>query len=306
MSRSGLVLVLGVVVVQGAMGQAPMPPVGSPQPVPGTPTNRIPTPGAGTPTGAVPGGVPVAPPAAPPTPVDAALMAHLQGWEAAMKGASNFYTECTLTRKNLLLKKSSEFTGSIMCMKPNLARMRLDAKPQAGQKADPNDYTAYISTGQAVYEYDGNAKQVTEYKLRAGGASDNLLLEFMSGSLTAAQIAQRFDIKRLKEEDKFYVYLEIRPREPRDKAEFESMILVLFQPSVPELGYLPRTVIIRKANGQDEETWDFPRPRTNVKEITATAFQYVPPPKDWKIQQTPTSGAPQPPMQPRVARPTNP
>jgi TIGR03009 family protein len=235
-------------------------------------------------------------------------MAHLQGWEKATKGAANFYTECSLKRTNLALKKETEYTGSIMCLKPNLARMRIDRKPAPGAKPDPNDYTAYICTGQAVYEYDGTAKQVTEIPLRNGGVGDNLLLEFMSGNLTAAQAVQRFAIKTLKPEDQHYIYLDIRPLTPKDKGEFESMILVLFRPTVTGMEYLPRTVVIRKPNGQEEEVWDFPRPAVNVKGIDKAVFQFVPPPKDWKFQkagQQPAGPAPAP-GQPRVARPTGP
>jgi TIGR03009 family protein len=226
-----------------------------------------------------------------------------------MKGATNFYTECSLKRTNLLLKKETEYTGSIMCMKPNLARMRIERKPAAGQKPNPNDYTAYICTGQAVYEYDGNAQQVNEVKLPNGGVGDNLLLEFMSGNLTAAQAVQRFAVKALKPEDQHYIYLDIRPITPKDKGEFESMILVLFQPTVPGMGYLPRTVVIRKPNGQEEEVWEFPRPAVNLpKGIEPAHFQFVKQPDGWKFQpdtRQPAGPAPGP-GAPRVARPMGP
>jgi TIGR03009 family protein len=274
------------------------------QPQPGG--TRIPAPGSGVPVGATPGGIP---PAAPP--VDPVLKAHLVGWEKVMHNAANFYTECALTRKDLLHRRELAFTGSIMCMKPNMARMRIDKKPAAGQKPDPNNYQAYICTGQAVYEYEGIAKTVTKYPLNKG-IGENLLLEFISGSLKADDVIRRFDLKLLKQ-DKNYVYLQIRPRQPRDKMEFEVMTLVLFQPGVPKMGYLPRTVVMRKNNGQDEEVWDFPEPRVNLPpdQIKREYFQFVQPGKDWKVQQAqPQPARPGAPgaatSQPRVVRPSTP
>lgn len=273
--------------------------VGMAQPLPtGQPGERVPAPGSGVPVGVQPGGIPA--PATPTPPVDAAVVTHLQAWQGVMAEVKNFYTECTLTRRNLILNKTSTYGGSIICMKPNLARMRIEQKPAPGQQPDPNNYTAYICTGKAVYEYDGASKQVTEYPLANGGVGDNLLLAFMSGALTANAIIGRFDLKILKE-DQHYVYLEIRPRLPRDKQEFESMTLVLFRPTVAGVAYLPRTVVMRKNNGQEEEHWDFPQPRVNVEGVTLEHFAPVQPPKDWKVQRA--QAQPQPAPQPNAQAP---
>ena len=299
MRRTGFTLAVLLSAVPAAFAQLP--------PQPAQPPERVPVPGSGVPVGLQPGGVPagvpaVAPAPAPVAPVDAAIVTHLQAWQKVMSEVTNFYTECTLTRRHLVLNKTSTYGGSIICMKPNLARMRIEQKPVAGQQPNPNNYTAYICTGQAVYEYDGAAKQVTEYPLANGGVGDNLLLAFMSGSLTANAIMQRFDLKLLKE-DQHYVYLEIRPRLPRDKQEFESMTLVLFRPTVAGVAYLPRTVVMRKNNGQEEENWDFPQPRVNVEGVNREHFTPVQPPKDWKVQRAQAQAAP---PQPRVVRPGTP
>ena len=266
----------------------------------GTPTApggaHLPTPGAGAPAGA-----PLAP----------ELMAHLAGWEKVMQGAGNFYCkDVTKVHENRITKTKRTSVGEIMCLKPNMARMRLEGKPVPGQKADPNDYIAYICTGQEVYEYDGNAKVVTVYKLNNGGVGDNLILEFMAGALKAADVARRFDLKLLKQ-DSNYVYLEIKPRLPRDQAEFETMILVLFKPNLPQAGhlaYLPRTVVMRKRD--QEETWDFPQPTVGAQGIVKEHFKFVPAPKDWKTQQaqqpSAAGAAGTPTSQPRIARPMGP
>lgn len=295
MPRTGLILAA----ILAASSFAPA------QPQPGG--ARIPVPGSGAPAAATPGGLPAAAPA-----VDPALRAHLLGWEKVMHGAANFYTECSLVRKDLLHRREVAFAGSIMCLKPNMARMRIEQKPAGGQKPDANAYQAYICTGQAVYEYEGLSKTVTKFPLEKG-VGENLLLEFISGSLKADDVIRRFDLKLLKQ-DQNYIYLQIRPREARDKAEFEVMTLVLFQPSVPKMGYLPRTAVKRNNNGQAEEVWDFPEPRVNLPpdQIKREYFQFVSPGKDWKVQQAQpqpsrpgrTPGAAT--SQPRVVRPSTP
>lgn len=304
MPRSGLALLAILTVAPVAFAQAPLPPAG--QPLPGTPVARVPVPGGEVPVGL--------PPAAPV--VDKELLAHLMGWERTMKGAANFYTDCKLKRTNLLLGKETYYSGTIMCMKPNLARLRLDKLPVAGAPANPNDYTAYICTGQAVYEYEGTAKQVTEIKLKNGGVGDNLLLEFMSGTLTADQALKRFAMKTLKV-DQNYIFLEIRPLPgSKETADFQTMTLVLFQPNIPQMGnmaYLPRTVVIRKGNGQEEEVWDFPLPKANLPKDQVKPEYFLPIPvaslpAGWKVQQAPQQPAGPGPVQPdpRVVRPMSP
>ena len=279
MTRAGLALTLAFAAAP-AFAQIPQPPAGSPV----QPGNRLPIPGADAPAGLLPGGAPQ---------IDPKLLAHLHGWEAVMKSAANFSAACTLVRKNLVFKKEKAYTGSIWCLKPNMARLRLEAQTVPGQKPNPNDYDAYICTGKAVYQYEGLAQKVTEFPLQNAGVGDNLLLEFMSGTLKANDIIQRFDLKLI-QQDKNYVYLEITPRLLKDKAEFETMIIVLHQPNIPKneaLAYLPRTVVIRKNKGQEEEVWDFPNPVINGKGIDPSAFQYIPVPT-WKFERANAPGTP--------------
>ncbi|MCZ2342778.1 MAG: TIGR03009 domain-containing protein [Bacteroidales bacterium] len=293
MRRVGLTLTALLFAAPAVLSQTP--------PFPGqTGGQRVPVPGSGTPIGTQPGGLPAPVPAT--GPVDPKLKAHLDQWEGIMRQITNFYGTCTRVKKHLVLDKKAEYNGTLICMKPNLARMRIDRKDK------PEEYVAYICSGRAVYEYDGSQKTLTEYKLANGGVGDNLLLSFMSGTMTANDLLGRFDMKLLKE-DQNYIYLEVRPRFPRDKQEFESMTLVLFQPSVPGVAYLPRAVVMRMANGQEEERWDFPRPAVNVPGVKAQDFEPVQPPKDWKVQQAqqqPQPGPTAPPGQPRVARPATP
>ena len=238
--------------------------------------------------------VPVPAPAGP----DPKLLAHLAGWEAAMKGVEKFAVEATLVRKDLITQRESKFTGNIWCMKGGLARLNIAKAVGKDDKPDPADFMAYICNGQMLYEYDGGAKVVTMVNLGKGGTGNNLLLDLMTG-MTAAAAMQRFDLK-LQKVDKDYVYIEAKPKSAEDKAEFETMLLVLCDENKKGRAYIPRMVILRKANGQQTESWDFPDPKVNPEGIEKKHFEPAEPPKGWRVQKaeapkaapiTPTGGA---------------
>lgn len=210
-----------------------------------------------------------------------------------MKGAANFVSE--KGTKTVVVQgqnTAKTYEATIWCLKPNLARMRLDRLPPVGQKPDPNDFQTYICDGRSVFEYEGPTRTVTEYQLGAnGGVGDNLLLEFMSGSITARQAGERFGINWLKPTDPTYLYLELTPRLPKDKAEFEKMTLVLVKPGLPGAAagqaYLPRMAQLVRLNGQEVETWDFPNPLVNAQkaggqQIGPKDFAFVQPGQGWK------------------------
>ena len=221
------------------------------------------------------------------------LWAHLQQWEGVMKGAGNFVSENgTKTVRDAGRKTEKVYDATIWCMKPNLARMRLDRKPPAGQPQAVGEFETYICNGKSVFQYEGVEKTVTEYPLGAGGGvGDNLLLEFMSGSITALQAAQRFAIDWARKDDPNYLILDLYPMRDGDKEEFEKLTLVLIKPGLAaplnQLAYLPRMANIHKPNNQVIETWDFPVPLVNARQgtgapITAKDFDYIPPDKGWK------------------------
>jgi TIGR03009 family protein len=260
----------------------------------------IPVPGSGQP-GAVQPVVPVAGAAT----VDPKLVSHLRAWEARMKEIGNVKCECDKVRSDNVLKRVVEKqVGIVYCMKPNFAFMRLDRAPDL--PPDPNDFTTWICDGKAIYQYSGRQKQCEEYKLAAnGGIQGNLLLEFMSGSMTANDALRRFDIKLLKE-DTNYVYLEIRPRLVSDKEDFEVMTLVFYGPNIgpthQAFRYLPAVVKMTKNQNKEEEVWTFRGPDINNPKMTPKTFEKQPLPAGWRavvgggVQATTTAG-------PKVGKP---
>jgi len=230
-------------------------------------------------------GVPPAPAVVPAAPVvDAVLMGHLRNWETVMKSAENFYAEVKVTRENKVRKSKTDLIGSIMCKKPGQARMRLEDIVVPGTKPDPFSYIAYIATGKAVWEYSGYDKLVTETRLPEGEKSKgNMLLEFLSGAISADEAVKRFSIKLLKE-DTHYIYLELTSLTDEDKVDFSVMKMVFFRnlPTMPGRAYLPRQVILMKPNGQEEEVWNFDVVGINVQGIKPEYFTPAPVEQGWK------------------------
>ena len=193
----------------------------------------LPTPGAG--------GVPALPvsntPAPVPAPAPAAagtLDGHLAAWERAMGGTINFRSDFETTRTEAVFGKARVYVGSVLCMKPNLARLRLS------ETANPANYEAYICNGRSVFAYDGNAKTLTEHTMDANAAAaggDNLMLDFLSG-MKAEDARRRFDLT-LAREDAHYVYLDIKPKMPRDRQEFEQVRFAIYGPATKHLAYMP-------------------------------------------------------------------
>jgi TIGR03009 family protein len=235
---------------------------------------------------AVPGG-PVAgqPPLPPPPPArvtDPKLDAHLAQWEQKMADVKNMRTEITLKRTDAVFKKEREYTGVVLCMKPNMAVLRLD---YAG---DPTkaDYEAYICDGKAVYAYSGKDKTITQINLPQNQAGvDNLMLDFLAG-MKSKDVKERFDIALFKT-DEHYIYLDIKPLRAADQREFTHLRLALYGPgqATAKVAYLPAQVYMLKPNG-DSEMWKFTKPQTDLPGVAPANFKYVPIP-GWNVQQAP-------------------
>ena len=249
---------------------------------------------AQTPPGTAPAakaGVPVSVPAVAATPPDPVLVRHLTGWQKAMAGATNFYAECTLSRKNVARRTEANYKGSVMVLKPGMARLRLELQPGPGERPDGNAFDAYICNPRGVYQYSGADKTLTEYKFPPGQPPRNLLMDFMSGAITAQAALDRFAMKVL-QEDQFYVYIQVNPVRPEDQQEFSTMTLVLFRdgPNLP--AYLPAKVVIEREQRQNVEDWSFPNPLVNVSPsparnypgIRPADFERVPPGTGWQVK----------------------
>ncbi len=259
---------------------------------------------------AVPGqpvvGQPVPQPSAVPK-ADPQLDPHLVAWEKKMKGAINMRTEITLKRTDAVFKKDTNYSGSVLCMKPKYAVLRLD------NTGDPTkvDYEAYICDGKSVFAYNGVQKTITKIKLPQNQAGvDNLMLDFLAG-MDAKEVKTRFDIALFKT-DEHYIYLDIKPLRPNDQREFQHLRLALYGPgpATAKVAYLPAQVYMLKPGG-DTEVWKFTNPQVDITGVTEADFRFVPI-KGWDIKDAPAAaggpvpaGGGAPPSGPGIVRPNN-
>src|SRR5207302_968982 len=118
-------------------------------------------------------------------------------------------------------------------------------------------------------------------------AQDNVM-GFMFG-MKAADARQRYDMK-LAKEDQYYIYIDILPRFPADKADFQFARIVLNKDS-----FLPRQLWFQQSK-TTEVTWDIPVVRAGVA-VKRTEFDApnVAPP--WKLTIVPMQDG-----QPKVIR----
>jgi TIGR03009 family protein len=209
------------------------------------------------------------PPAVPPArTADPKLDAYLAEWEKKMASVSNMITEVSLKRTDQVFKKEREYKGSVACMKPNYAVLRLE------YNGDAKDYEAYLCDGKAVYVYMGKDKTITEFKLPQNKAGvDNLMLDFLAG-MKARDVKERFDITLFKT-DEHYIYLDIKPLRAADQREFAHLRLALYGPgtATKDVAYLPAQVFMLKPSG-DSEMWKFSNSRTDVPGVEPKLFAF--------------------------------
>ena len=200
---------------------------------------------------------------------------HLQGWEEQMKKISTLHMPgIKRVDKDNQLKYVSTWIGEAKYNKPNLAMLYL-------VREDKREiWERWVCSGAAIYQFQPQQKQIVLHQLPAkkeGQVSDENFLSFMFG-MKAEDAKKRYvlQISASKENDPYYVYIDIQPREGRDKADFEKARLVLNKDT-----YLPRQLWFKHPNG-DETTWDIPQAKSGVN-LDRRDFQQPTLPKDWKL-----------------------
>jgi TIGR03009 family protein len=89
--------------------------------------------------------------------VDPAAVAHLAAWQERMKEIKTLSAQFEKKDNDQVLKKMCVFSGQFAYMKPDKFLYRIESIN------DPGDYSAYLYTGNTVYEYDGRKQIVTTY-----------------------------------------------------------------------------------------------------------------------------------------------
>lgn len=226
-------------------------------------------------------------------PANNKLDALLLRWEKEMKNIQTLQVQATRTTVNKTFGNTVIFQGGAKYMKPDLALMEMQ------QKDKPGIFEKYVITGTFLYDFAPAQKLVRIYELpptRPGAppGEDNIL-SFLFG-MKAEEAKRRYDLKLVKE-DQWYIYVEVLPKLPSDKADFQKARLVLNQSN-----FLPRELWFEQPNG-DEVKWDLPKADVNPK-LSRTDFLQPQLPPGWtsqrmpKVQSSNTNSLP-----PRVIRP---
>jgi TIGR03009 family protein len=200
---------------------------------------------------------PVAPPAVTLDPERNPLDKHLLQWEKAMMSVQTLVVKCTRTETLKTFARKDEYVGEAKYM-------RLPAGP-AGQtdslaslsmqmKGKPDAFERFVCTGAHLYQWLPQQKEIRVYNLpprQPGQVVDDGFLSFLFG-MKAEEAKRRYDLQLVKD-DQHYIYVEIVPRFPADKADFQKARLVLLKSS-----FLPRQLWFQQPNG-DEVLWDMPQ-----------------------------------------------
>jgi TIGR03009 family protein len=237
-----------------------------------------------------------APAAAAPDP--ARLDTLLHKWEDEMKKVQTLSAELSRSSVDKAYGKSDTYSGSAKYMKPNLAALEMV------RKDDPQRYEKYVCTGTFLYEFVPASKVLRVHDLPSSksGVSDDNFLSFLFG-MKAEEAKKRYEM-RLVKEDQWYVYIEVMPRFPADKADFQKARLILNHSN-----FLPRQVWFEQPNG-NEITWDIPKLLSGPDaKVQRSDFDQPKQPAGWTTVRAPKTAAPSnDPAQPtnKVVRPQQP
>ncbi|OWK37545.1 TIGR03009 domain-containing protein [Fimbriiglobus ruber] len=242
------------------------------------------------------------------------LPAHLAAWEKAMAETTIFHcARLTLTHRNMVLRKETKSVGSFQALKPDCVRLRVAQTMKPDGLEDPNNYTAYVVTRDVMWEYNGTAKIVKEFRLNwdgpvgppppgsAGapwrikqswwyrlffGMKDHIVNSLTVGQFGPGELTKRFQVRLLRE-DRHYLYLQLNPRWTEDQERYDHIIVALIKPGDARPAFAPACIALRQETGDSEE-WLFENVTVNTDNVRRSDFDYVPPPKDWKVEKVPS------------------
>lgn len=234
-------------------------------------------------------------PAAPTAPAaNPALDRHLVRWEQEMQKIQTLAAILNLTEKDKTFDTTQKYSGFAQYMKAgtganalNMAMLELrsEGKTEISHK--------FICSGTFLYQFLPAQKEVRAYELptpKAGQVAEDNFLSFLFG-MKAEEAKRRYDLK-LAKEDQYYVYIDIAPRFPKDKADFQRARIVLNRDT-----FLPRQLWFEQPNGS-EVLWDIPRIQSGAN-VNRADFNAPNLPPGWKMSRVAQNSD----LPPRVVRP---
>jgi len=214
-----------------------------------------------------------APKSAPAPSDDRKLDGYLAKWEQKMLEVKTLNAQLTRIDKDKVFNKSTKYVGSAQYLRSgegqsslNLAalELKLDGKNDVAEKM--------ICTGTYLYVFAPPQKEIRVYEIPRGKTDSFLDLLF---GMKADEVKKKYTLT-LAKEDRWYVYVDVAPKDAKDKADFSRARLVLRKDN-----YLPRQLWFEHSNG-NEVTWDVPEVKTGV-ELSRKLFDAPKAPNGWKL-----------------------
>lgn len=222
------------------------------------------------------------------------LLQYLHRWEQEMLKIQTLVANIKLIEKDKTFETTTASLGLAKYMKVgqgtatvNLASLELrkEGKAELDKK--------FLCTGNFLYQVLFEAKEIRAFEMpkpKPGQVAEDSFMSLLFG-MRAEDTMKRYDL-RIAMEDQWYIYLDILPRNPSDKADFQRARVVLNRAT-----FIPRQLWFEQPNGS-EVTWDIPKVETNTR-IERTEFDPPRAPQGWKMVQEPIAQQ----GQPRVVRP---
>jgi TIGR03009 family protein len=225
-----------------------------------------------------------------PTPPQAALDNYLLRWQQEMEKVQTLHAQLARIDKDKTFNTATKLTGYAAYMKVgtgptamNLAMLEMcvDGKREVREK--------FVCTGTFLYQFLPEEKQIKVFELpkpKPGQVAEDSFLSFMFG-MKADEARRRYDL-RLYKEDEHYIFVDVLPRFPNDRADFQRARLVLNRSN-----FLPRQLWFEHPNG-NEVVWDIPRIQSGAQ-LNRQMFDPPQTPPGWRVVTVPRSNDPPPP-----------
>jgi TIGR03009 family protein len=225
-----------------------------------------------------------------PTPPPAALDDYLLRWEQEMQKVQTLAAQLARIDKDKTYNTATKLVGYAAYKKAgsgpsalNLAM--LEMRPEGKQEVREK----FVCTGTFLYQFLPAQKEIKVYELpkpKPGQVAEDTFLSFMFG-MKAEEARRRYDLKLFKETE-YYIYVDVLPRFPADRADFQRARLVLNRSN-----FLPRQLWFEHPNG-DEVIWDIPRIQSGA-ELDRRLFDPPQTPPGWRVVNVPRTNEPPPP-----------
>jgi TIGR03009 family protein len=212
-------------------------------------------------------------------PNEALLNEALARWEKAMDGLQSFAAQCERTSVDKTFQTTDVFIGTAKYLRNGQMNM---ASLELVKKTRKDVFEKYLINGRFLYQFAPQQKTIYQHELpKPAQVGQNNFLSFIFG-MRAAAAKQRYVLTWVPPaaNDKWYYYIDIRPRDAADKADFSRARLYLTAST-----FLPRRLWFEQPNG-NEIMWDFPQVTPNAQ-INPQEFADPTPPPGWRIVQAP-------------------